>query len=582
MNTLRRLTLRGRFMGLVLFGVLLPLGLVGFWLIRSSQNSGVELVRARLVESLAQIVDDFGREWSANHSLLLNLAESGAVTNALRGSVMWPPPQPSSSYEELSRRWGDVADFAWLIEINDHDGRPLARLPDDIGERRAPISPPFGFLNYEIPVRARMSGEDIGALVIRFRTDALLRTAVSTGGMGGSMLSIRDRRSGSWLMPLPIDPDSLSKERFMFRDQPWLSATRDVVDPPLSFTLAAPLEPITEPLNDAARRGTLALLLAVIAAFTLATLFAHRLTSSLGGLSGAARAVASGDLEARAPEAGSPEVRATARAFNAMSQTLRDTLDRLSQREALAAVGEFAASLAHEVRNPLTSIRMDLERCQRRLESDPDGARALTERALGEIDRLNASVTDFLRVARSGHVTLRPIDLRAPLEAAVRAAAPRFAEKAGELVYEGPAAPLLVEGEEGSLEQLVLNLLLNAADAIPDGGRAAIVLDVRTREVVVSVQDEGRGVPPSERERVFEPFFTTREQGTGLGLAIARRIARAHGSELELEGADPEGATFRFRLRLCPGEAARIITDGSGPGHEPVPPAPFAGTDKAR
>jgi signal transduction histidine kinase len=435
-----------------------------------------------------------------------------------------------------------------MIEIRDLEGRPIARLPDDLGEPRSRSSPPPGFLYFDVVARERFSGEPLGTLAVQFRSDGLVVPGLAPG-VSGSVLAILDRRTGTSLTPLPVDPELFARDRFEWGEEEWLSVSRDVVDPPLRFTLAAPLGPVTTPLENAARRGTLALLLAVLATFGLATLFASRLTASLEGLSRAAVAVEAGDLEARAQEEGPPAVRELARAFNGMSGALRSTLDRLSQREALAAVGEFAASLAHEVRNPLTSIRVDLERSVRKLDEEPEATRALLTRALGEVDRLNASVTSFLRVARSGRVTFSDIDLRAPLEAAVRAADPRFTERGCTLEYVSDRGPVWVLGDEGALEQLVLNLLLNAADATPSGRSAGAQVDTSESDVAVTVWDEGPGIPTEVREKVFEPFYSTKTDGTGLGLAIARRIARAHDSDLEIRSAPPSPTVFRFRLR---------------------------------
>jgi signal transduction histidine kinase len=541
-------SLRSRILLLVLVGAVVPLGVVGLWLNRSSERSGVALVRARLTESLGDVVAAFGSQWSRNQSVLLDLAEAAAVRSALRGNAPTTIGADSTSRRELLPLWEAVSGVAWMIEIRDLEGRPIARLPDDLGEPRSRSSPPPGFLNFDVVARERFSGEPLGTLAVQFRSDGLVAPALAPG-VSGSVLAILDRRTGSSLTPLPVDPELFAHDRFEWGDEEWLSVSRDVLDPPLRFTLAAPLGPVTTPLADAARRGTLALLFAMLATFGLATLFSSRLTASLEGLSRAAVAVEAGDLDARAQEEGPPAVRELARAFNGMSGALRSTLDRLSQREALAAVGEFAASLAHEVRNPLTSIRVDLERSARKLDGDPEATRALLARALREVDRLNASVTDFLRVARSGRVTFSDIDLRAPLEAAVRAAGPRFAERGCMLKHVSDPDPVWVLGDEGALEQLVLNLLLNAADATPSGRSAGVRVDTSESDVGVTVWDEGPGIPIEVRQKLFEPFYSTKTDGTGLGLTIARRIARAHDSDLEIRSARPSPTVFRFRLR---------------------------------
>ena len=379
-----------------------------------------------------------------------------------------------------------------------------------------------------------------------------------------------DPRDGRPLTPLTFDPEVYTQRAFTWGGERWFTASSEIGDPPLRFVIASPVEPVIRPFAEAARRGTLALLLVVAGVFGLATLFTRRLTRSLEDLAVAASNVADGDLDGRATETGPPEVQATAGAFNAMTRSLSQTLERLSQQEAVAAVGEFASSLAHEVRNPLTSIRVDLQRSQRKMEANPPEARELVDRALRELERLDASVDDVLRIARSGRVAMRPVELRLPLEAAVRAAMPRFEEHGALLEAELGSKPIWVRGDEGALEQLVLNLLLNAAEAQPGGGRADLRVDLRTdtESVAVIITDDGPGIPNGDLSQIFEPFFTTKGEGTGLGLAVARRIARAHGSELEVENTSGGGASFRFRLGLDPERMEASVTRISEPRNE--------------
>jgi len=560
MSSLARLSLRARFLLLVLLGVVLPLGVVGIAIVRSSRDQGLLLVRGQLAQALEETVLAMGRRWSRNQSALLDLAESARVQELLRtaevgdsragvrGPAATDPGPDTEAHAALEAAWERVADFAWLIEVVDLRGNVVLRLPDDLDRARSARSPPPGFLDHDLAVRERFGGEPQGTLRVHFRSDALLGPGAIPGGPGGSIVAVVDRRTGSSLTPLPVDPALFEGGRFTWGDESWLSLGRDVVDPPVRLVMAAPLGPVTTPFEEAARRGMLALALVVVGAFVLVTVFSRRLTRSLEGLSSAAAAVAAGDLSARAEESGPPAVRETAVAFNAMSATLRETLDRMSQREALAAVGEFTASLAHEVRNPLTSIRIDLERCARKVAEDPAGARTLAERALGEIDRLDASVSSFLRDARSGGRGLHSLDLRLPLGAAARASTPRFEERRCVLGFRPPEDPIEVAGDAGALEQLFLNLLLNAAEASAPGGRVRLSVVMDTSGVTVAVHDEGPGIPVSEQERIFEPLVTTKKEGTGLGLPIARRIARAHGSDIEVESAPGAGATFSVRL----------------------------------
>jgi signal transduction histidine kinase len=246
------------------------------------------------------------------------------------------------------------------------------------------------------------------------------------------------------------------------------------------------------------------------------------------------------------------EVGRVARAFNAMTESLRRTLHELSQRRALAAVGEFAASLAHEVRNPLTSIRVDLQRAEEKLAPDSD-ARGLLTRALGSIERVDRSVTGALQMARSGSIERKMLDLRKPLEAAIHAAKPEFAARRATLesVRLGDSA-VEIEGDAPALERLFLNLLLNAAQALGDAGHASVTVKRRGDTVSIVIQDSGGGIGREDLEKVFEPFYSTRSEGTGLGLAIARQIVVAHGGEITIDSTPGTGTRVEVVLPRRP------------------------------
>lgn len=568
------MSLRGRFLLVVLLGVVLPLGLVGLWLNSSAKRSGEELVRSRLESSLRELAEQVGLGWPARLSLLLDLTDAAAVQDVVREGAplaelshdaAWLEAGGLASLERLRTLWFE-ADVARSAAILGPGGAVLGRLPADVGDdEQRSEGPTLGLIPYSVPIRERRSGGMLGTLDARLRVEALLPPGALTLGVGGASLALFDPRDGTPLTPLTFDAELYTREGFSWGGERWLTASSEIGDPPLRFVIAGPVEPVTRPFVEAARRGTIALLLVVVGVFALATLFTRRLTRSLETVALAAAEVAGGDLDGHAPESGPPEVRATARAFNAMTRSLRGTIEKLSQQEAVAAVGEFASSLAHEVRNPLTSIRVDLQRSQRKMKEGSSEAQALVDRALGELERLDASVDDVLRIARSGRVAMKPVELRLPLEAAVRGATPRFEEQGAHLEAELGARPVWVRGDDGALEQLVLNLLLNAAEALPRGGRASLRIDTgpHCESVVVTVTDDGPGIPERNLSQIFEPFFTTKGEGTGLGLAVARRIASAHGSELEVESAPGGGATFRLSLALDSDRAESAVTDVS-------------------
>jgi signal transduction histidine kinase len=399
-------------------------------------------------------------------------------------------------------------------------------------------------------VHGRATGDSLGVLVARLPASSLV--PVGAGGTGGigAVLGIRDRASGASLVPLPFDPVLLERDEFEWAGDRWLVSRRVLEEPAVVLAAAAPVGAYTAPFERAARRGALALLAVAAAALALAALATRRLTHSLGQLAEASDAVSRGDLGRRVAVRGDDEVGRVGRAFNGMVESLRRTLDELARRERLAAVGEFAASLAHEVRNPLTSIRITLQRVEEQVPPESP-LRAPLGRALRDVARLDRTVSGALRVARSGRAGDDLVDLRGPLERAMQVADVSFQQAGGTL--EGrpdPGAPLGVRGDAAALEQLFLNLLLNAAQALPAGGRAGVTAEARGDAAEVVVRDTGRGIPAAALARVFEPFFSTKAEGTGLGLAVARQIAIAHGGDIAIESTEGVGTTVRVRLPL--------------------------------
>jgi len=224
---------------------------------------------------------------------------------------------------------------------------------------------------------------------------------------------------------------------------------------------------------------------------------------------------------------------------------LEESRARVVQSEKLAALGRLAAGIAHEVRNPLGVIRASASMVEEALPEASDDARACAF-IREEIDRLDGLITALLAFARPAHLRLSTVALPPLVERAIKLATDgRALEVVPEIEPDLPA--LRADGD--LLTQLVLDLLVNAAEA----GAHTIALRARRAEdaVRIEVHDDGPGVSESDRDRVMEPFFTTKPNGTGLGLAMASRIAEAHGGSLELSGAEARGACFVIRLPLA-------------------------------
>jgi signal transduction histidine kinase len=341
------------------------------------------------------------------------------------------------------------------------------------------------------------------------------------------------------------------RERLTITGAPWLAVQRSLDEPALDLVLAAPLAAYVDPFERAARAGVLTLAAVSLLALLASAFLTGRLTRSFERLAEAADAVAGGDLEHRVDGNGSEEVQRVAAAFNSMMDNLRRTLGELSQRQTLAAVGEYAASLSHEVRNGLTAIRVDLQRAEEKISEDAPGS-PLVARALLNVKRLDGIVSRSLHLSRSGRVPRRRLDLREVLATAAHGADSSFGERGTTLERPpGAGSPTWILGDSVALEQLFLNLLLNAAQALPRGGSATIALDAEGAEARIVVSDTGAGIPPEDLVRVLDPFFSTKADGTGLGLPIARQIAAAHGGSLRIDSVAGQGTRVEVRLPLA-------------------------------
>jgi signal transduction histidine kinase len=230
----------------------------------------------------------------------------------------------------------------------------------------------------------------------------------------------------------------------------------------------------------------------------------------------------------------------------------------LSRQERLAALGRVVAGVAHEVRNPLASIKLRLDLAASPARGDaplPAGARDAIAHASAEIARLDGLVADLLTLSGRAPGPCVPLDLGALARSRADALAPWAAlRRVSMRVFEG-AAPAVASGDADRLARAVDNLLRNAVEASPEGG--LVEVDVGTgagAAVSLAVVDHGVGLPAERADQLFEPFFTTKADGTGLGLAITRAIARAHGGEVRY--ARQDGAT-RFELSLPREGAAR-------------------------
>ncbi|MHB1193404.1 MAG: sensor histidine kinase [Longimicrobiales bacterium] len=545
----RALSLHSRFLLVILLGVIAPLAAAGFWLTRTTRASGEALLRARIEESLGDAVLTVANNWITYRTRILNMAEDPGTLAAVReGQISLDEDGPRLNALRLG--WASSEGVVDRLTFRSLQGARIGILAREPKPAPAPEPIPGAALPLELTIFEPASGEALYVMQVELSMSALLPGGLWWPGVGGSILSAFGGEDHKPLLSPPMEPSLLlAQDRFAWKGEDWLVVRHGLQEPPVILTLAAPLGPFTEPFSRAARQGAIIFAAVIVLGIVLTTLLTRHLAGSLEKLAETAESVARGDLDQRVGQSGPDEIRRVGRAFDAMTMSLRDTLRRLSRQEAAAAVGEFAATLAHEVRNPLTSIRLDLERAREK-PGDPR-AGELVGRALAEIERLDCTVSGALRIARSGNLTLLSLDLRRPLEAAVHAAMPEF-EARGAILEPLPVLnEIRVRGDPGALEQLFLNLLKNAAEALEEGGRAWLAVEVEEQNVRVSVLDDGSGIKADIIASILEPFYSTKKEGTGLGLPISLRIARAHRGELTLESGPGGGTACHVVLPLC-------------------------------
>lgn len=273
-----------------------------------------------------------------------------------------------------------------------------------------------------------------------------------------------------------------------------------------------------------------------------------------------ARAVVSYDLGA-GTEAADDELRSVGVYFRALMAdaaeartTLMESRSRMLNAEKLACVGKLAASVAHEMRNPLSSMKMWLYSIRKTASAEPALDRKY-QILSDEITRLESIVRNILEFSRPPALKLQPRSIVQVIDKTLEILRPWLEAKKVHVVQHHAAGLPHVMADSEQLKQVFVNLLDNAAEAMPDGGEISISSIVEmdadsSASIVVRTQDSGHGIPDDVRSRLFEPFFTTKEQGTGLGLCIAANIVAEHGGQLVLEPSTAGGSTFAVRLPI--------------------------------
>jgi signal transduction histidine kinase len=283
----------------------------------------------------------------------------------------------------------------------------------------------------------------------------------------------------------------------------------------------------------------------------------RRVTAPLDRLVSFVRQMSPDDRKRRA-EVGHNEVGALALAFNDMLERLERSQDALVRSEKLALAGLIAARVAHDIRNPLSSIKMQTQLLRDRLGGDPDDEAAVTA-VLHDIEQVESVIRDLLELARPGELRLERGALNAVIHDALRQLGAQFRHRkiSVDVHLTETLPPILVD--HSRFKQGLLNVLVNASDAMPTGGLVTLSSRMAgSSELLVEICDDGIGMDAATLARVFDPFVSTKRDGVGLGLVNAKAVVEAHGGRISLASRTPTGTCASIWLPAAPPNPAEI------------------------
>ena len=320
---------------------------------------------------------------------------------------------------------------------------------------------------------------------------------------------------------------------------------------PVMMTVSMTIFPQTEILRAFKNRYMMALIAVFIVTLGLMVYFIGKALRPLVRLSDSCAAIGSGELNMVNTKGLSGEILALEQTFNDMVTSLREKEmmeGKLRQAQRLSALGNLAAGIAHDVRNPLNAIKLLSSHALGMLEAAEHPAEKSLHTIRTEVDRLEEIVSSFLSLARETELCREPRELDPLLEECVRLFQKDAEGREVRLTADlrTPGLKLLLDPKQ--LTRAILNVLLNALEACPEGGRVRLFSRLMENRCEIEIRDDGPGLPKETVERVFDPYYTTKPGGTGLGLSITRSIVEEHGGTISLSSSPGLGCQVLITL----------------------------------
>ena len=485
-------------------------------------------------------------------------------------------------YKDFYLNFSSIDGEGRIVSSSDETllGRPLEKKPTWLEASvsgvnikiETPTKEKDGSLILRAPINSTSAGNAIGQLVLNFDWSEIYDVLDQATDSGGRTLVILDREGriiaasknlrnrGLFLDSALADWRQLSKGKAIaIRPGAPIMDSEVLVGAGASrgyekFTgfgwttlVLQPVDQALKPVHHMAATffGLLVLIFPLI--LFMATWVSHKIAKPITALTGFARGYMRNKVLQAPPAAQGSEVGELTDSFIQMVRDIDQSQQNLVRASKLAVVGEMSSVIAHEVRTPLGILRSSAQMLQRE-----DGISAEGRELVGFIDseteRLNRLVSAMLDTARPRSPSYGEVDLHTLIENSVAMLSGQFQNK-GLLVSQSLLAKNpLIECDEEQITQVLLNLLMNGLQILDNGGRIDITTREDSQNVIIEMADDGPGISPSERSKVFEAFFFKREGGIGLGLAIVQQIVSSHGGDIEAAESKSGGALFRIRL----------------------------------
>jgi signal transduction histidine kinase len=566
------MTLRTKLLALFAALGVVPILALGVFNYARSMEALEGLIRSRTSTIARRAAEEIGQLYAQRQSDLLLLSENAETLNLYRAYVDGDPAVWDKAFASanpyLQHAWEVVGSpYQWL-EFRDTAGAVLYELGSNPG-------PSPDAIEVRQPIRDLETSCDLGTLATAIHLDTILPHEWLDTSFGQEGYSVVFDRENDIILHHPLRAFVQQSTSMLIGPQGWrldpsvfsgksgsftfeegethrVASFVSLASPPWTVVSTASVDEFAAPF---ARTRTINLILVLLITATIGVAFylmTRRATGSLVDLTVAADEIAGGNLAPRLPPAGSDEVGRLSSAFAVMVKEVREMLRRIEQSRHMAAIGQFASQLSHEIRNPLTSIKLNLQSLERDVSSEriPSDCARPVQICLREISRLDRVVRGALSLARTGASTLERCSVHASVQEALDVLRPQLDEREIAVEAELHASRDAVQGDPEKLKGVFLNLLLNGADAMPTGGTIRVSSERSDSTIRVLVEDEGPGIPPDLKDKIFEPFFSTKKEGTGFGLAVALQTVEEHGGTLKLVEHETEGSGAVFVVEL--------------------------------